>query len=135
MSDLEPKPAESAVPNQGFVLSNKAYDKMKFLVRVVLPALATLYATLAGFWGFPKVEEVMGSITGLALALGLIMGKSTQNFTPPIAEGTPVGDMVVKDSQEVEGKKTVEFSLDVPPDEFLKNDVVQFRVSRGENSL
>lgn len=122
-------------PSQGFVLGNKTYDKIKFLVQIILPALAVLYASLSEFWGFPKVQEVVGSITALALFLGLILGKSSKNFTPPVAEGTPVGDMIVRDSLEVEGKQTVEFSLDVYPEDFLQNDVVQFRVSRGENSL
>lgn len=31
-------------------LSNKLYDILKYIAQIVLPALATLYVTIAGIW-------------------------------------------------------------------------------------
>ena len=39
-----------------FKMSNKVYDVLKYIAMIVLPALATLYAALAGIWGFPYGE-------------------------------------------------------------------------------
>lgn len=118
------------VPKQGFVLGSKLYDKLKFLVQVILPGVATLYAALAAFWGFPHVNEVVGSITAIALFLGLMLGQSTKNFVPPTTDAHPVGDAILADSTEVEGKQTLRFELNVPPEEFVSNDVVKFNVRR-----
>ena len=116
-------------PERGFVLSNKTYDKIKFLVRIVLPALGVLYATLAGFWGFPKVEEIVGTITGLALFLG-VMGRSSANFEPEPVKGTPVGTFVVKEDPD-SGKKVVTLGeLTQDPAEFINGDVISFHVAK-----
>ena len=34
-------------------MSNKFYDRMKWIAQYLLPAVATLYAALAKIWGFP----------------------------------------------------------------------------------
>ena len=37
-------------------LNNKVYDIMKWLVIIVLPAVATLYAALAAVWAWPYAD-------------------------------------------------------------------------------
>lgn len=61
-------------------LSNKAYDILKWIAQYLLPALGTLYFTLAGIWGFPYGEEIVGSITAVDTFLGIILGISTMNY-------------------------------------------------------
>ena len=58
-------------------LSNIAYDRMKFIAQIVLPALGTLYFALAGIWGFPYGEQIVGTITAVDTFLGAILGLST----------------------------------------------------------
>ena len=61
-------------------LSNKAYDVLKWIAMVVLPALGTLYFVLAGIWGFPYGEQVVGTITAIDTFLGAILGISTAQY-------------------------------------------------------
>lgn len=60
--------------------SNKAYDILKWVAQYLLPALGTLYFTLAGIWGFPYGEEIVGSITAVDTFLGILLGISTLNY-------------------------------------------------------
>ena len=62
------------------VFSNKMYDRLKFLAQVVLPALGTLYATLAGLYGLSNSEAVVGTIMAVDFFLGAVLGLSTKQF-------------------------------------------------------
>lgn len=61
-------------------MSNKMYDILKWIAQVVLPALATLYFALAGIWGFPYGEEVVGTITAVDTFLGVLLGISSVQY-------------------------------------------------------
>lgn len=61
-------------------LSNSTYDKLKWTAQVVLPALGTLYFALAGIWGFPYGEEVIGTIVAVDAFLGAILGINTYYY-------------------------------------------------------
>lgn len=37
---------------------------------MLLPAIATLYAALAGIWGLPYCEEIVGTIAAVTTFLG-----------------------------------------------------------------
>lgn len=58
-------------------MSNKLYDILKFVAQIVLPALGTLYFALAGIWGFPYGEEIVGTIVAIDTFLGGILGLSS----------------------------------------------------------
>jgi hypothetical protein len=49
------------------MIGNKLYDLLKYAAVIVLPALAVFYITIAPMWGFPKQEEVAGTIMALDL--------------------------------------------------------------------
>jgi hypothetical protein len=68
-------------------LSNKLYDVLKWVALYLLPALGTLYFALAGIWGFPFGEEVVGTITALDTFLGVILGISNAQYNKTIEEG------------------------------------------------
>ena len=61
-------------------LSNKIYNVIKWLVMIVLPALATLYTTLGGIWGLPFVDQVPPTLTAIATFLGAICMISSKNY-------------------------------------------------------
>lgn len=61
-------------------MSNKVYDILKYIAQIVLPALGTLYFALAGIWGFPYGEQVVGTITAIDAFLGAILGISSANY-------------------------------------------------------
>lgn len=69
-----------APPSARVFLSNAAYDKLKFVAVVLLPALAVFYIAVAPLWGFPKQEEVAGTIMALDLLLGVLLGISTSQY-------------------------------------------------------
>ena len=61
-------------------LSNVWYDRLKFVAQILLPALGTLYFALAGIWGFPYGEQIVGTITAVDTFLGALLGISTYQY-------------------------------------------------------
>lgn len=61
-------------------ISNKTYDILKWVAMYFLPALGTLYFALAGIWGLPYGEQVVGSITAIDTFLGILLGISTAQY-------------------------------------------------------
>lgn len=71
-----------------FGMPDKVYDVLKAIAMIILPALGTLYFALAGIWGWPYAEQIVGTITAIDTFLGVILGistaqyKKTQIYTP-----------------------------------------------------
>lgn len=61
-------------------MSNKTYDSLKYLAQIVLPACGTLYFALAGIWGLPHGEQIVGTITAIDTFLGVLLGISTSSY-------------------------------------------------------
>lgn len=61
-------------------MSNKIYDILKWIAMYLLPALGTLYFALAGIWGFPYGEQIVGTITAVDTFLGVVLGISTAQY-------------------------------------------------------
>lgn len=61
-------------------MSNKVYDVLKWIAQILLPAAGTLYFALAGIWGFPYGEEIVGTITAVDTFLGVILGISSASY-------------------------------------------------------
>lgn len=68
-------------------LSNETYDVLKWIAMYLLPALGTLYFALAGIWGLPYGEQVVGTITALDTFLGVLLGISSSNYYKQVDEG------------------------------------------------
>lgn len=69
-------------------ISNKVYDVLKWIAQYFLPALGTLYFALAGIWGLPYGEQVVGTLVAIDTFLGVVLGISTatykKNVQPPV---------------------------------------------------
>ena len=52
----------------------------KWIAMYLLPAAGTLYFALAGIWGLPYGEQVVGTITAVDTFLGVILGISTAQY-------------------------------------------------------
>lgn len=59
---------------------DKVYTILKWVAQLLLPALGTLYFALAGIWGFPYGEEIVGTITAIDTFLGVLLGISTAQY-------------------------------------------------------
>lgn len=68
------------------LISNKAYDILKYIAQIVLPAIGTLYFALAGIWGFPYGEQIVGTITAIDAFLGAILGISTKMYNKEVGQ-------------------------------------------------
>ena len=60
--------------------SDKAYNILKWVALIALPALGTLYFALAQIWGLPLGEEIVGTISAVTVCLGVLIGISTINY-------------------------------------------------------
>lgn len=61
-------------------MSNKVYDILKWIAMYVLPAAGTLYFALAGIWGLPYGEEIVGTITAVDTFLGVLLGIASVTY-------------------------------------------------------
>lgn len=61
-------------------MSNKVYDILKEIALVWLPAIGTLYFALAGIWGFPYAEQIVGTITAIDTFLGTVLHISNKLY-------------------------------------------------------
>lgn len=68
------------------LISNKVYDVLKWIAQIFLPAIGTLYFALAGIWGFPYGEQIVGTITAIDAFLGAILGISTKMYQKEVGQ-------------------------------------------------
>ena len=61
-------------------MSNRVYDILKWVAMYLLPAAGTLYFALAGIWGLPYGEQIVGTITAVDTFLGVLLGISTAQY-------------------------------------------------------
>ena len=62
------------------MMTNKTYDVLKWVAQIVLPTIGTLYAALAGIWGFPYGEQIVGTILAVDTFLGALLQISTAQY-------------------------------------------------------
>ena len=62
------------------LLSDKTYNILKWIALILLPAVGTLYFALAGIWGFPYGEQIVGTLTAVDTFLGVILGISSSQY-------------------------------------------------------
>ena len=102
-------------------LSSKQYDSLKFIVQILLPAIGTLWFTMASIWNFPYADEVLGTITALALFGGTVIGvskKAYDNSDEPY-DGTVIND----------GTRDVPlFEFNEPMENLVTKDKIQLKV-------
>jgi len=82
MTDINPAdiPAQPAPAQPKTMLGDKAYAIAKSAALIWLPAVATLYTALGGIWGFPNVQQVVGTIVAVDTFLGIVLKISTTNY-------------------------------------------------------
>lgn len=61
-------------------MTNKTYDLLKWIAQYFLPAAGALYFGLAGIWGLPYGEQVVGTLVVVDTFLGALLGVSTSRY-------------------------------------------------------
>ncbi len=62
------------------MLTNRAYDILKYLCLIGLPALATLVSALGAIWGIPYTDKIVLTINAVALFIGALIGVSCAQY-------------------------------------------------------
>ena len=57
-----------------FQIKNSTYNVLKALATIILPAIATLYITLAAIWGFGLANEVNATIEAIICFINALLG-------------------------------------------------------------
>ena len=61
-------------------INDKVYDILKWIAQYLLPAAGTLYFALAGIWGFPYGDQIVGTITAVDTFLGVLLGIASNTY-------------------------------------------------------
>ena len=61
-------------------MKESIYDRLKWIAQILLPALGALYAALAGIWGWPYAEAVVGSISAVDVFLGAVLMLDSRRY-------------------------------------------------------
>lgn len=109
------------------LISKKLYDPLKFIAQIGLPALGTLYFTLAGIWGLPAAEEVVGTIVALDAFLGVMLQLSSLAYANSDEQYDGTIDVV-----DTESKTSFVMNLDGDPNDIPKQKEVRFKVQPQE---
>lgn len=67
------------------LMSDDAYNVMKWIVQYILPGLGVLYAIIAGATGLPYAEVVLAVVMAVDWFLGIILGISTKQYNKYVA--------------------------------------------------
>lgn len=69
-------------------MTNKTYDILKYIAQIILPAAGTLYFALAGIWGLPYGEQIVGTLTAVDAFLGAVLKLSSDQYYKGLGEKT-----------------------------------------------
>jgi hypothetical protein len=111
------------------ITSDALYKRLKFFTQVLLPAIGTLYFTLAGIWGLPAAEEVVGTIVAIDTFLGVVLHLSTNAYNNSDVKYD--GDL---NTMEIDGVKTFSLELGINPDDIAKKDEILFKVKKESDA-
>ncbi len=121
--------SDTAVPTKGFIFSDALYQKAKWGVAIVLPAISTLYFTLGTIWGWPNIEQVVGSIAALTTFFGVLLGVSTRSYNASDARFDGSMDININD----EGTKVFSLNLNDAPEALENMSSILFKVNSEAN--
>lgn len=109
------------------LITGKTYDALKYLAQVVLPALATLYLGVAGIWGLPSAQEVVGTIVAIDAFLGVVLQLSSSAYAK--SDERFDGSVNVLEQTDEVGS----FSLHLPlsAEDVLNSDQLVLKVNKG----
>jgi hypothetical protein len=60
--------------------SNKVYDILTWIAKILLPALATLYVALSTVWSLPYGDQVSQTLMAFVLFLGVLLNLSNSQY-------------------------------------------------------
>lgn len=70
-------------------ISNRAYDTIKWVALVAIPATEALWLTVGKVWGFPYLTEIGTTIAAFGLFLATLIGVSGKAYNESKTEEEP----------------------------------------------
>lgn len=67
---------ESNDPQSGYLLPDKAYEILKWVALIALPAIAVFAQAVGPAWGLPHVDQIVATIDALGVLIGALIGVS-----------------------------------------------------------
>lgn len=104
-------------------MTNKVYDATKWVALIGLPAAGTLYFALAGIWGLPAAEQVVGTVTAVDLFLGTVLGLAARSYNKSDARFDGNLEVNSTDSSIIH-----QLEITTPPDDLGKKDSITLKV-------
>ena len=68
-------------------MNNKTYDILKWIATLGLPAITTLYLTLAFIWGWPYAEQIGATLSAITTCACALLGISSVKYHKAIKGG------------------------------------------------
>lgn len=68
-------------------MNNKTYDILKWFFSTVLPALTTLYVTLAMIWGWSYTEQIAATMTAVITCGCTLLNISSVKYQNTLKSG------------------------------------------------
>jgi hypothetical protein len=112
---------------QDHLISNQAYNVLKPVVTIVMPAVATLYFALAQIWGLPNPEGVVATITALTTFLGVFLGISTTSWNN--SEAKYDGTLTTTGNDPDTGIPDLQMTINKNPDVLAGKRTVRLKMS------
>lgn len=54
-------------------MSNRAFDILRLVGEIIIPAIATFYAAVGAIWGWPYIEGITGTLAAVTVLIGAII--------------------------------------------------------------
>jgi len=117
--------SDTTVSSKPPFLSNKAYDGLKWIALVGLPALGVLYFAVASIWHLPKGQEVLGTVMAVDTALGALLGLAKKQYDNSDARYDGVMNVL-----ETDNKLINKLDITTPPEEAAQKQSITLKVNQ-----
>lgn len=104
-------------------LTSELYDTLKKIALIYLPALATLYATVALIWGIPAITQILATLSAIDTFFGVVLHLSSTSY---VSDNPHDGTMHV--TTNADGTQVAEMDLSDKPEALVTQPTVTFRV-------
>ena len=101
------------------VFSDQVYNKLKWLIQIVVPAFSSLYFGASQTLDFlPEPENVIGLCALLSTFIGVSLGISSKNYSS--------GNLAISENED--GNQVISLNLNDDPEVLIAKSNVSFKV-------
>lgn len=113
-----------------FIYNDRVYENLKWVTQILLPAAGTLYFALGGIWGWPNIEQVVGTVTAVVTFLGITLGISGHNYQKEAVTVSSRPDGTLNVVRQEDGTLLYDFDANDTFAELTDKDGVVFKINK-----